>query len=198
VVDADGVTVLIDYFSAWGIAEPAEIDLDLDNPDPVMGALATKIRDQIVRPMIRAAGGAPTTRIEILVGDALYDGLISHPEVRETYLNQIAAQELRNQAPFESFTYGGATWTNYRGSDDNSEIAINTDKGVAFPRGVPGMFQHVMGPGETFDLINRLGKRVYPLLVSDRDRNAWVQPEIYAYPLMLNTRPDLLLKVKRT
>jgi hypothetical protein len=198
VIDADGTTVLTNYWTEWGIAEPAAIDLNLDAAPPVMGALGTQLRTQIVRPLIRAGGASPATRLIGLAGDDFWDALMSHPEVRTTYYNWQAAADLRNQSPFETFRYGGIDWINYRGSDDNSKIAIAAAQAVIFPTGVPGMFQHVMGPGETFDTINRLGERVYPLIVRDDDRNMWVQPEIYAYPLMLNTRPDLVLKVKLT
>lgn len=198
VVDADGTTILTNYWTEWGISEPSAIDLNLDAGSPVMGALGTQIRSQIVRPLIRASGNSPVTRIVGLAGDAFWDALISHAEVRTTYYNWQAAADLRTQSPFETFRYGGVDWINYRGSDDNSTIAIATDSAVVFPTNVPGMFQHVMGPGETFETINRLGQRVYPLIVRDRDRDMWVQPEIYAYPLMLNTRPDLVLKVART
>lgn len=198
IMDADGTTELTNYWTEWGISEPADIDLNLDAGSPVLGALGTQIRSTIVRPLIRAAGGAPTTRLVGLAGDAFWDALIGHAEVRTTYYNWQAAESLRTQSPFETYRYGGVDWINYRGSDDNSTIAIDTDKAVVFPTGVPGMFQHVMGPGETFETVNRMGQRVYPLIVRDKDRDMWVQPEIYSYPLMLNTRPDLVLNVKRT
>jgi len=200
IVDADGSTILTNYWTEWGIAEPSAINLNLDatfdenNP----GAIATAIRSQVARPLLRAAGAGPTGRAIGLAGDAFWDGLVGAPEVRKTYINWQAAADLRNQGPFETFRYGGVDWIDYRGSDDNSTIAIPTDEAVVFPTGVPGMFQHVMGPGETFETINRMGERVYPLIVRDKDRDMWVQPEIYAYPLMLNTRPDLILKLVRT
>lgn len=198
VVDADGSTVLTNYWTEWGISAPAAIDLNLDAGSPVMGALGTQIRSQIVRPLIRASGNSPLTRLVGLAGDAFWDALISHAEVRTTFYNWQAASDLRNQSPFETFRYGGVDWINYRGSDDNSTIAIPTDEARIFPTGVQGMFRHVMGPGETFETVNRMGKRVYPLIVRDKDRDMWVQPEIYSYPLMLNTRPDLVLTAART
>lgn len=198
IIDADGTTELVNYWTEWGISEPSAIDLNLDAGSPVLGALGTQVRASIVRPLIRAAGGSPATRVIGLAGDAFWDALISHAEVRTTFYNWQAASDLRTQSPFETFRYGGVDWINYRGSDDNSAIAIPTDNATIFPTGVPGMFQHVMGPGETFETINRMGQRVYPLIVRDDDRNMWVQPEIYSYPLMLNTRPDLILKAVRT
>lgn len=192
IYDADGSTVIVNYHTEWGIAEPAPIDLALDVDATRVGE---SIRAQIVRPLTRAAGGGTSNgRIIGLAGDNFYDRLIGHPEVRQTYLNWSAAADLRNQGPFDTFRYGGVDWINYRGTDDNTTIAIPTNEAEIFPTGVPGMFQHVMGPGETLETVNRPGKRLFPLLVRDVQRNQWVQPEIYAYPLFLNTRPDLRLR----
>lgn len=198
IVDADGTTVLTNYWTEWGVTEPTAIDLNLDAASPVMGALGNQLRSAVVRPLVRAAGASTNGRLIGLAGDAFWDALISHAEVRTTYYNWQASESLRNQGPFETYRYGGIDWINYRGSDDNSTIAIPTNEAFVFPTGVPGMFQHVMGPGETFETVNRPGKRVYPLIVRDNDRDMWVQPEIYSYPLMLNTRPDLVLRLART
>jgi len=64
-----------------------------------------------------------------------------------------------------------------------------------FPVGVPGMWQHVMGPmNESVPLMNQPGRRYYPFLEKDKsDKMQWVQPEIYSYPLFVNARPDLVL-----
>ena len=66
-----------------------------------------------------------------------------------------------------------------------------------FPYGATGMFQHIMGPANEFiNLIGQRGRRYVPFLLRDRDRNQWVQPEIYAYPLFVNSRPDLVLTLE--
>ena len=39
--------------------------------------------------------GLAFTGVEAIVGDAFFDALIKHPEVRQTYLNYVAAAELR-------------------------------------------------------------------------------------------------------
>lgn len=195
VLDADGTTELVNYWTEWGVAQPSEIDLDLVTANN--GALRTEINDSIHRPLIRAAqaeGGV--RRVVGLAGDVFWDKLLANPEVRATYLSWSAAADMREAAPFETFRYGGVDWINYRGSDDGTSIAIPDDDAVVFPVGVPGMFQHVMGPmNERFETQNMMGRAMYPLIVRDNDRDMWVQPEIYAYSLMVNTRPDLIVRV---
>lgn len=190
-LDEDGST-LVDYWAEWGLSEPAEVELDL--PSAVDGELRTSITSLIHRPLIRAAqAGTAIRRVIGLAGDEFWDALIQNKEVRETYLNWSAAADLREAKPFETFRYGGVDWINYQGSD-NEDIRIDDEDAVIFPVGVPGMFQDVKGPGETFETVNRMGKDVYPLIVRDKDRDMWVQPEIYAYRLQVNTRPDLILR----
>lgn len=195
-LDADG-SELYDFYDEWDISQPAEIDMNLTTAAD--GDLRKSIVSLISRPLIRASqAGTAVSRVIGLAGDTFYDELVANPEVRETYKNYAAAADLRGNngegAAFSTFRYGGVDWINYQGSDDNDTIAIDTDDAVIFPVGVPGMFRKIMGPGETFDLVNRIGRDVYPLIVRDTDRNMWVQPEIYAYHLFLNTRPDLVLR----
>lgn len=201
VIDADGTTVLNDWFDFWGIAQPAEIDFDLDNANPASGAVK-KLCNQVIRAMAKAGKGAftPGTRIGALCGDAFYDDLTTHKEIVATYLNQQAANELRGDAhaqPYESFRYGNITWINYRGTDDGT-VGVSTDKCRFFPIGAKDVFQHVMSPGESFDFVNTPGQPHYSIIVPDRDRNQFVQIEDYSYPLFACTRPEMLLRAKRT
>lgn len=45
--------------------------------------------------------------------------------------------------------------------------------------------------------MNTPGQDVYALIVQDKDRQAWVRPEVYSYPLFMCTRPGMLLRAKR-
>ena len=200
VVDADGST-LWNWFDAFGIRQPGEIDFDLDAANPQSGAVRTKC-NQVVRSMQRAAQGAwnPQTSVVGLCGDAFFDQLTSHAEVRSTYLNQQEAADLRGAVGrvFSSFTYGDITWINYRGTDDNATVAIGTDKCKFFPVNAPGAFVQAFSPAEFLPFVNTPGQDVYAIVVEDKERQAWVRPEIYSYPLFMCTRPGMLLRAKRT
>lgn len=198
VVDANG-NELDNWYANLGITQDAEIDFDLDNASPASGALIKKC-SQVKRQMSRNAKGAmiSTTQIHALCGDAFYDDLRAHSEVRETYKNWSDAAELRNPVAWERFVFGGITWWNYRGSDDNSEIAVGTDKAKFFPVGAPGVFQVAWGPGEGMDHVNQLGRPLYSYVIPDRNRNFSVGIEMYSYPLFYCTRPGMLQRGKRT
>lgn len=198
-LDADGTTVIYNYFTEFGVTEAPAIDFDLDNASPAAGAVRLKATS-VIRSMARSAGGAftPATTVHALVGDAFYDALITHPEVEKTYLNWAAAADLRTDKSFQSFTYGGITWHNYRGTDDNSTVAIDPDEAKFFPVGARDVFKKAMAPAEFGPYVNTLGQDTYAMNIPDRDRQAWTRGELYSYPLYFVQRPDVLRKGVRT
>lgn len=199
-LDSDGVTVLYDFFSEFGISEPTEIDFDLDNASPASGALSLKIA-AAKRAAIRALGASyvpGVTRFLWLCGDTFFDQFKVHPEVRETYKNWEAAAALRDASVFSTFRFGEMDWHNYQGTDDNSTVAIGSTKARLVVQGVPGLYRRYNGPGETFETVNTIGRAIYSMLVRDDKRNMWVQPEVYLYPLHICTRPEVLLRGRNT
>lgn len=198
VYDADGTTLITDWFAEWGITPDAEIDFNLDVD--AAGQIRVLL-SQLIRAMDVDSDGAWTvgSRVGALVGDAFYDALISNKEVRETYLNQQEASQLRGPiVPFESFTYGGVTFYNYRGATGVSGVSINTDKAYFFPIGVPGMFQRALSPGERLQDIGTMGQEIYAMQIPDTERDMWVDLEVYSYPLHIVTRPKMLKTGRRT
>lgn len=189
-LDADGTTVIYDFYEEFGIVKPAPVVIDLaDTTTPVNLRLAF---NDFTRSYVRSSGGAITTasRIHALAGDDFYDALITHPGVEKYYANTM--QQLRDVgAVFESFTWGGITWHNYRGTDDNTTIAIPADEARVFPVGA-GIFTKAQAPAEFDPWINTMGREVYALNIPDRERGAFTRGEIYAYPLYFCKRPDLL------
>lgn len=197
VVEADGSTI-INWATQFGQTIPTEVDFDLDNASPASGAVR-KTCSGVTRSILRGLKGLGGTNVRIvgLCGDAFWDDLTAHPEVRETYLNQQAAAQLREGNVFETLRYGGIEFVNYRGTDDNSTVAIGTDKVKFFPVGA-GIFQIAYSPAETFDFVNTLGQPLYSWVVPDRDRNAYVDVEMYSYPLPVCTMPQALHRGRRT
>lgn len=197
-LDADGSTIY-DFFSEFGITEPDEIDFDLDAASPASGAVRLKCTE-VVRAVLRGLKGlgGPGTMVYGLCGDTFWDQLTAHSEVRQTYLNTMEARQLRDGLAYESFSYGGIMWENYRGTDDNSTVAIGATKCRFFPVNAPGAFQWAMAPGETMEVVNTPGRDFYPMVVPDRDRNMFVDIEVYSYPLFICTRPNVLQRAKNT
>ena len=198
-LDTDGST-LYNYFTEFGIPQPAPIDFNLDAANPVPGVLRSLISNSVTRPIARALGAAynPNVRIMALCGDTFYDQFVNHNDVRRTYENWQAAEALRTNQAFATFTFGGIEWVNYKGTDDNSTVAVGVGEVQFIVLGVPGLYRRINGPGETFDTVNTIGRPIYSWLVRDEKRNMWVQPEIYSYPLHMVTRPEVLLRGTNT
>ena len=199
-VDADGSTVIYNFFDEFNVTQPTELDFDLDNGSPVTGALL-KVCTGVQRSMQRAGQGAymPNTEVVAFCGDAFWDDLVAHSEVKGAYNNWVAAAAYSNdKKAFGEFYWGGINWINYRGTDDNSTVAIPTDKVKFFPRGARGVFELALAPGESLDFVNTKGLPRYAMVVPDLNRNEFVDVELKSYPLPYCTRPEMLLRGRRT
>lgn len=189
VLDADASTI-VNYFTEFGVAQPAVVNFNFATL--TAGDVRPLIESDIVRPLIRAAKGAflPTSRIVALVGDDFWDAFINHEEVRQTYLNHQAAAALREGTAFGRFVFAGVEWINYRGTDDGSTVAVAAAEAKFFPVDAPGIFQVAWAPGESMEAVNMPGRDLIALVLPDPSgRNAFVDIEVYSYPLFVCTRP---------
>ena len=191
VKDADG-TQIYDWASEFGQSRQAEVAFNF------AGAAVGAIRlaaNGIVRSTLRQLQGLGGNGVKVvaLCGDTFYDDLTTSTEVRQTYLNWAAAADLRDKvgAPFEVFPFAGVLWVNYRGTDDNSTVAIATDKAKFFPIGA-GIFEWALSPAERFDFVNTPGQEMYSWIVPDLDRQMFADIEMYTYPLPVCTMPQAL------
>lgn len=162
VVYADGQT--LNLFSEYSIPVPSNIDMNLDFTGTPDGSLRAKCA-QIIRTMGANLDGLAFTGVEAIVGDAFFDALIKHPEVRQTYLNYVAAAELRQPyisagQVWGSFEFGGILWTNYRGYIGGVPM-IETNMAYIFPTGVPNLFATVYAPADYIETVNTMGKPRY-------------------------------------
>lgn len=194
VLDANG-DQLFDWHTLLGSPQAPEINFRLNDGDAdVRGTIRN-----VLRAAIKGSQGAwmPGTRLVALCGDNFYDALVNHKQIKETKLNTERAPLLENITAYSSIEIEGVTFVNYQGTADGSSVAIGSDKVKFFPVGGAGMFDHVMSPGETFDVVNTPGLPFYALTVPDRDRNMWVDLEVYAYPAFVANRPGALQRGKK-
>ena len=195
-LDADGVTVIYDYFSEFNETNAVAVSFELD----VTTTDVRQVCHQITRSMARSARGSftPGTTVHALVGDDFYDALISHESVEKSYLNWTSAADLRENIAFESFPFAGITFHNYRGTDDNATVAIAPTEAKLFPIGARDVFKKAMAPHETMDFVNTPGRDIYAMTIRDRDRNMWAKGELYSYPLYFCEQPRVLRKATLT
>lgn len=199
---ATGDTIY-DYFLEFGVTQEAEVDFDLDNASPAQGALLKKCNEIKRKVLKNSKGGAtPKTRIKVICGANFWDDLVTHKHVEKTYENWMAAQDLRGKTSeiYGSMTFGGLDFSEYRGTDDDTTVAVGVDKCIIFPVGVRGNLVHAQSPASEFiEFVNTKGKKRYPMIEPDQSKNKkFVRVEEYAYPLFYVTRPKTLMKGKRT
>lgn len=195
---ADGSTT--DLFSEFGVTQDAEIDFDLDNATPAAGILRQRAAS-LTRQMSTNLGGLPFFGIHAMTGDTFFDQLLAHVEVRNTFLNNPAAAELRrsyvvNGQSFGSFEFGGIDWENYRGAVGGTTFVAAT-KAHFFPKGVPNLFRTYFAPADYIETVNTNGKMLYAKqfrMPNDKGINMEVQMN----QLSICTRPKALLKARNT
>ena len=207
-LDADGTTVLVDFFAEYGIAAPATVNFNFSTI--AEGTLAYFIQSNITDPMIDTlkANGRwrPGVRIEALVGDNFWYGLIQHVDVRKRWeaLEQVRATALAmnpllNLPTYDEITVGNVTFKHYQGSS-NGDIDIAVTAAHFYPVGAPDVFNVYWSPGETLNDIQQPGRPEYLYIQPDvRDQMpSFVDFFIAAYPLYACIFPQVLLKGART
>lgn len=191
VLDADG-SVLFDLFDEFGVEQLPEVDFDLDNATPTEGALLKKC-NSVVRAIAAELGADEVTGVEALCGDAFFDDLITHKDVRDTYRYQEAQRNAEGRV-YSWVRYGDITWINYRNGAFN---LINTNKCHLYPTGVKDLFITRFGPANYIETANTVGLPRYAKGVVD----PWgkrVDFEAQSNPINLCTRPRCLIQGKRT
>lgn len=202
-LDADGST-LFNYYTEMGESVPAEVDWDLDNGSPVDGVLRAKATT-LARAMGATLDGLPFSGIIALTGDAFWDALVAHKEVRDTYKTFVDASTLRtatidfNNSSTSSGVWGqfvlfGILWVNYRGG---LTVSVDTNKAKFVPMGVPGLFRTVYGPADYIETVNTMGQRLYAKqyrMQNDKGINLEYQSNVIHYC----TRPRVLMSARMT
>jgi hypothetical protein len=135
---------------------PAAVQIAVDNS-------ATKVRKEIftkiVKPIETAIKGLTYNGIYCLCEDGYWEQLIDNEAINKTYLNWVAAAELRGDTR-QMVTFGGVTFERYRGTSD---VNITSNRAVAFPTGVDGMFYQAFAPNDTVESVGQgaLGQPYY-------------------------------------
>lgn len=196
---ADGST--LDLFDLFEVDQVSERAWDLSAGSPASG-IVRKTCAAVYRQMADILEGVPFSGISAICGDAFFDDLIAHTEVRATYLASQEASELRRgyvgsgqQGVYGAFEFGGITWENYRGSVDGTSF-INTDKAHFMPTGVPGLFRTYYAPADYNETVNTIGRRLYEKMYPMPNDKGY-SLEVQMNSLEICTRPRVLLQGKR-
>ena len=205
VYDADGVTVLWDYFDWTGNAPSAPANLVISGQS---GSTSNFVQFGLMlkRRMVLALNGFPvpaSARMIVLCSDGMFDAIATSAEVREArkagaFGSADAASAISLANPFAFIDYAGISWVNYRGTVDGL-VAIPADQGIAFMVGVPGLYQEWYAPADTFEDVTAIGLPYYLLNDPNRkntDKRAVF--ELQSNPLLANLRPAACIPVTKS
>lgn len=197
VLDADGVTEVINWFTEFGVSQTV-IDVnfyDAGNyslPEPVV--VIKSIAQQIKREIQNALGATPFTGMHALCGDEFFDALVAHATVRqawEYYQSNQWARELQDSEG--GFLFNGIIWENYRGSVGSVDF-IPTDEAIVFPTGVRDVFVKAIAPADFIETVNTRGQEIY----AKQERIKWdkgVELHTQSNVLHICTKPLALIKL---
>lgn len=195
ILNGDGST-LYNLFTEFGVSAPSDIDFDLDNANPASGVVRKKCA-QAIRVVANSLRGVAYGGVYALCGDAFWDDLIAHKEVRDTYLGQQEAAQLRGPTAYERLSYGGIMFENYRGANEAGTAFIATDDCRVFPTGVAGLYKTVYAPADYNETVNTLGLPRYSRQY-EMANGKGIHLDSQANVLNYCTRPGVLIRGTRT
>ena len=208
VYDSDGSTVLLDSFATFGISKPSDVVIDCAtayNASTKQGRIrglltAAKrlVRNALVGDAPTPAGNEPTG-YWVACSEDFFDALINNGEVRDTYLAQVEAKDLRNNEMVgeggDRLTYAGMVFEAYRGT---GSVAIPAGKAQIVPIGVPQMFITRYAPAPWFEAVNTIGLPRYSMATLDPTGQKKIDMEAQTNSISLCTRPAALQRLSLT
>ncbi|PTR24354.1 MULTISPECIES: major capsid protein [Pseudomonas] len=181
VLDADGSTVLLNIYQAFGV-EQQSLSMGLNDS-------ATKVRVKCAEALDMQddeLGSVTSSGARAFCGKNFWNKLVTHKSVEETYLNTIQAAELRGDAR-DSFELGGIVWERYRGRIAGVSF-IHDDTALLIPEGVPELYISCFAPADYMETANTQGLPYYSKL-EPLPFNKGMAGEAQSNPLHLCTRP---------
>jgi len=150
-------------------------------------ALRTKCAE-IIQAAEEALDGNTYSEINIQCDKTLWNLLIDHAAVKETYLGYVGAAERAGQI-MGSFVFGEIRWHRYRG---NSAVSMGTKAAYAYPTGVAGMFITRFAPSTWLDSIGAEGMPYYSKAIETPEGDA-IALLSQSNPLNICTRPNAII-----
>lgn len=192
VMDADGKTVLHDYYSVFEVTKQTQ---DITFPstasiknNPIMDAiLAGK------RAVANKASGLPIRYFEALVGSGFYDALTGHELVRKAFDLWLANQANWGDNDYRKrgFMYGGVIWVEASEQVDDKPL-VETDKAHMYPV-APGVFKTFNAPANWMSTVNTIGRPFYAQM-GELEMDRGFELEVQTNPLCMCMYPEALVE----
>lgn len=186
ILDADGLTVIYNLFTEFGVTE-VEIDFALDDSD-------TDVRLKCIsttRAVEDALGAMMFGGLHALCGADFFEAFISHTYVKDAYHRFQDSANLRND-PRKGFLFGGIMFEEYRGQVGDIQF-LDSETARFFPLGTSQLFTTYYAPADFMETVNTVGLPIY----AKQERMKFdkgVELHTQSNPLPLCLRPKCLIK----
>ena len=181
ILDADGRTVLLDIFERFGVMQQ-KLSMEFSAGKDKLRVRCMKALDL----QEEALGSTTTSGSRAFCGKTFWEGLVTHPDVVDTYKNTQQAVVLRSDAR-ETFEFGGITWERYRGRIAGQPF-VHDDKALLVPEGVPDLYISAFAPADYMETVNTQGIPYYSK-IEPMPFNKGMAGEAQSNPLHICTRP---------
>lgn len=185
-------TVAGNFYTDFGVTQKS-IDF-------VLGTTTTDIlaksEEAIAHIQDNIMSGESVSSIVAIASPEFFAKLIAHAKVTEAYKYYSSTQEpLRDRlgsGVYRTFTHGGVTYIEYRGSYNGSRL-IPAGEAYFLPRGTADMFVTYFSPANKFSHVNTMGEEAYAFVYEGQtDEQITVQTE--SNFLNLIRRPQAVVK----
>ncbi len=190
VYDADGVTELLNMYTAFGVSQQT------------LGMALTTDTTKVLLKVVEAKrlaedhlGGILTGGYRVYCSASFFDALVSHPAVERTWLNyQQGGAMLRSDLRM-GFMFGDVEWVEYRGNVGGIPF-IEADAAYMVPTGVPDLFMTKYAPADYIETVNTNGLPYYAKHWIEAPGKA-VELETQSNPISMCTRPRAIVKLTK-
>jgi hypothetical protein len=202
-LDADGTTVVEDYFDTFGVTPPTLVTVNfsaLTEDETQM-----YFQETFVQPMQLALKNRwimGRTYIAALVGDGFWGKLMRNPAIRGIWKRQeegralaMAMNPLARTNNWTELDFGGIRFIHYRGSTAG-DIGIASNAAHFFPVNAPDVFNVYWAPGETLPQVAQEGQPEYLMIQPDvrSEMPSHVDVFLRSYPLYACIFPKGLMR----
>ena len=187
IMDSDGVTPLLNTFTAFNIAQ---VTFSM-----ILATQTTKVRSKVLELLDIIEDqlkGVSFTGVRVICGRTYFKDFVDHPNVKDAYQRWNDGAALRDDVR-GGFEFGGATFAQYRGQVGSVKFVADTEA-YAIPEGVPDLFIGRFAPANYMETVGTNGLPYYTKIEPLR-MNKGIVAESQSNPLFLCTRPNAVIKL---
>lgn len=190
VLDADGVSVIWDLYSIFGMQQ-AVLPFNINTASTAVDLKAKCVA--LKRLVQKALGGRSFRCVRVKCSESWFDKFVGHDKMAKAWELWNSGAFARQDQTEGDFEFAGVVFQIYSGGVGDVDF-IPEGQAYAYPEGVPNMFQTWYAPGDYMSTVNTMGAPYY----ASQERmkhDKGIELESQSNPIMLNTLPEAVIKL---